>query len=103
VNATPLIGNYDPGHLDSAFDPSRARSQRDVEAALADLDRREPAWFVDTAPADIHDWGRVPLSAFPELERYRAENYAEAARPGGVAVYRRRQPPPREARRAPER
>src|SRR5216684_2039281 len=102
VNTSPLIGNFDPEHLTASFDPARSRSQPDVEWALADLDRRQPEWFVDTSTADIHNWGRIPVSTFPELLRYRAEHYTESARPGGVAVYSRRELPAKQARRAPE-
>jgi hypothetical protein len=102
VNTSPLIGNFDPEHLTASFDPARSRSQPDAEWALADLDRRQPEWFVDTSTADIHSWGRIPVSTFPELLRYRAEHYTESARPGGVAIYRRRELPAKQARRSPE-
>lgn len=97
VNTSVHMGNFDPLHLTNGFDPTRHRSQRDIEATLEDLDRRRPAWFVDTAPADIHGWGRLPLSAFPELLHYREQHYVEVARPGGAAVYRRVDAPAKEA------
>jgi hypothetical protein len=45
--------------------------------------------IVDTAPADIHAWAHMPLSAIPELRDYVAANYHLAANPGGAAVYLR--------------
>ncbi|HZZ85624.1 MAG TPA: hypothetical protein VFE30_13880 [Anaeromyxobacteraceae bacterium] len=83
-------GNFDPGHLPPGFDAAAHRSDRDVRATLEDLERNRPAVFVDTAPADIHHWSRIPLSAFPELERYLRAHYAPVAAPGGAVVYRRR-------------
>ncbi len=83
-------GNFDPGHLPPGFDAAAHRSDRDVRATLEDLERNRPAIFVDTAPADIHHWSRVPLSAFPDLERYLRAHYAPVAAPGGAVVYRRR-------------
>ena len=101
VNTSVHMGNFDPLHLPAGFDASQHRSQPDVDATLQDLQKREPAWFVDTSPAGIHGWDRIPLSAFPELQRYRDEHYVEVARPGGAAVYRRRAPPAAEAAHLP--
>ena len=98
INTTPQIGNFDPAHLPADFDPAQHRAARDVAALLEDLDRRRPQWFIDTAPAGIHLWNRVPLSAFPDLLHYRAEHYLEVARPGGAPVYRRRDGPTVQAR-----
>jgi hypothetical protein len=99
LNTTPHMGNFDPAHLPATFDPALHKAQRDVEATLEDLEKRRPAWFVDTSPAGIHLWDRIPLSSFPELARYRDEHYVEVARPGGAPVYRRRDEQPVQARR----
>jgi len=97
VNTSVHMGNFDPAHLPDGFDPAAHRSRSDVDATLRDLERRQPAWLVDTSTAGIHRWDRIPLSAFPELLRYRDEHYVEVARPGRAAVYRRRAVPSREA------
>ncbi len=89
-NTSVQIGDFDPHHLPDGYDLSRAVSQRDVSLALQDLETNRPAIFVDTAPADIHDWHRVPLSVVPPLKRYVDEHYALVASPAGAAVYRRR-------------
>src|SRR5439155_787371 len=65
LNTSPHRGNFDPAHLPATFDPARHRAQRDVDATLEDLEKRRPSWFVDTSPAGIHLWARIPLSAFP--------------------------------------
>jgi len=98
LNTSPHMGNFDPAHLPASFDPAQHRAQRDIEATLEDLDKRRPSWFVDTSPAGIHLWDRIPLWAFPELARYRDEHYVEVARPGGAPVYRRRDGPAAQAR-----
>jgi len=90
LNTSLHMGNFDPMHLGSDFDPARYRSQGDIRATLADLRTRKPALVVDTAPADIHGWSKIPLSAFPELRSYIEEHYEEVGRPGGAIVYRRR-------------
>ena len=97
-NTSVHMGNFDPAHLPATFDPAQHRSPADVEATLEDLEKRRPSWFVDTSPAGIHLWDRVPLSAFPELARYRDDHYLEVARPGGAPVYRRRDEPAAQAR-----
>ena len=45
---------------------------------------------IDTAPANIHSWGRIPLAKFPELEAYIHAHYQLVGQPAGAAVYRRR-------------
>ncbi|BDG09415.1 glycosyltransferase family 39 protein [Anaeromyxobacter paludicola] len=82
-------GNFDPGHLPDGFDAAAHRSERDVRATLEDLEANRPALFVDTGPADIHHWSRVPLAAFPDLRDYLLAHYAPVATPGGAVVYRR--------------
>ncbi|MGZ6123807.1 MAG: ArnT family glycosyltransferase [Myxococcales bacterium] len=89
VNTSVQMGNFDPARLPADFDPARHQSRRDIEATLSDLESRKPLWFVDTSPAGIHDWDHIPLSAFPELARYRDEHYQEVARAGGAPIYRR--------------
>ena len=82
------IGGYDPAHVPPGFDVGAHRSQRDLAALLRDLGGTE--WFVDTAPADIHDWAKAPLAAFPELQVYIDAHYQLVASPAGAAIYRRR-------------
>ncbi|MFN2546058.1 MAG: hypothetical protein ABR567_01355, partial [Myxococcales bacterium] len=89
-NCSLHMGHFDPLHLPDGFHPEEYRSAPDVQATLADLETRRPALVVDTAPADIHGWSKVPLSAFPELRSYIEEHYEEVGRPGGAIVYRRR-------------
>jgi len=83
------MGNFDPHHLPKDFDPAAHRSAVDVERTLRDLEANKPPWIVDTAPADIHDWAKIPLNKFPELQHYVTANYRLVAHPGGTAVYRR--------------
>jgi hypothetical protein len=85
------MGNFDPGELPPGFDVTPHRSQRDVDATLADLEANRPRWVVDTAPADIHSWSLVPLWKFPALDAYVADRYALVAEPAGARVYRRRE------------
>jgi hypothetical protein len=90
-NTSVHIGDFDPGELPDGFDLSPYVSQRDVEQTLRDLEMNRPVYFVDTAPADIHEWHRVPLALVPPLKRYVDEHYALVARPAGALVYRRRE------------
>jgi hypothetical protein len=89
-NTSIQIGDFDPHHLPEGFDLSAHVSARDLDQLLRDLEANRPAIFVDTAPSNIHDWGRVPLEVVPRLARYVEDHYALVARPGGSAVYRRR-------------
>jgi Dolichyl-phosphate-mannose-protein mannosyltransferase len=89
-NSSVLVGDFDPHHLPEGFDFTPYVSQPDVALTLRDLDTNRPAFFVDTAPADIHEWHRVPLGAVPALEAYLHQHYDLVAQPAGAAVYQRR-------------
>lgn len=84
------VGDFDPHHLPEGFDIAPHVSRRDVDLTLQDLEANRPAYVVDTAPADIHDWRHVPLAVVPPLRRYVQDHYVLVATPGGAAVYRRR-------------
>ncbi|MBS2023740.1 MAG: hypothetical protein JST92_15150, partial [Deltaproteobacteria bacterium] len=86
-NTSVQMGNFDPLHLAADFDPARTTSQRDVELALRDLQARRPRFVVDTAPADIHGWSKIPLEKFPSLDAFVQQHYALIGTPGGARVY----------------
>jgi hypothetical protein len=88
-----LVGNFDPGHLKPDFDASRHVSERDVAAALRDLEDHRVAIFVDLAPAKIHHWDRLPLSSVPALAQYLHAHYQLFGSPAGALVYRRKSEP----------
>ncbi len=92
-NTSVHMGNFDPEHLPRSFDAAAHRSAPDELATIEDLERRRPRWVVDTSPADIHGWSRVPISAFPDLDRYLGAHYVEAGRPAGARVLRLRDGP----------
>jgi hypothetical protein len=87
------MGNFDPGDLPAGFEPSRHRSDRDVHATIEDLRRNAPALVVDTAPADIHSWSKIPLAAFPELLSEVARSYQPPVECSGARLYRRAEAP----------
>ncbi len=92
VNTSVHMGDFDPGQLSDGFDPRKFRSDRDVAMTLRDLERNKPELFVDTAPADIHGWRRIPLGDFPDLDRYLQQNYHLVGVPASARVYRRNYP-----------
>ncbi len=59
------------------------------DALMADLERRPPAHFVDTAPADLNQWGRFSLDRFPPLQELVREHYHPLATVDGAVIYRR--------------
>jgi hypothetical protein len=93
-NTSTHVGDFDPAHLPPGFDLSPHRSHRDIQATVQDLEVRRPEYVVDTAPADIHAWSRVPLAVVPEIASYVSSRYEEVARPAGAIVYRRRDAAP---------
>ena len=93
LNTSVHMGNFDPAHLPEGFDVAPFESNVDIQRTLEDLEARRPAWVVDTAPADLHHWSRVPLAKFPALEAYLQSHYQAVAAPAGAVVYRRREAP----------
>jgi hypothetical protein len=83
------LGNHDPEMLPPKLDLSQSLSERDVVATLLDLEKNRVPLFVDTSPAAIHGWDRLPVSKVPALALYFAAHYRLVAQPGGALVYRR--------------
>lgn len=55
-----------------------------------DIEKNKPVYFIDTAPAALHDYEHFPMSDYPELSRYVKDNFKTEAVVNGVVVYRRR-------------
>jgi 4-amino-4-deoxy-L-arabinose transferase-like glycosyltransferase len=89
IHTSLLFSNVDAMQLPADVDAARLRSPDDEAAFIADLDTRHAEWLVDTSPADIKRWSRLPLASLPALARYVAAHYRKVASPGGAAVYRR--------------
>jgi len=88
MRTAPQVGDFDPLHLPEGFDFRPYRSERDIGAALLDLEKNRPAIVLDTSPADVHRWSLFPLDAVPDLRRFIALHYREVGRPAGAVVYR---------------
>jgi hypothetical protein len=91
IHTSQLFGNVDAMELPAVVDAARLRSLDDEAAFIADLEERRAPWLVDTSPANIKSWSKLPLAALPSLARYVAAHYRKVAAPGGVTVYRREQ------------
>lgn len=89
IHTSLLFGNVDAMQLPAHVDTIRLRSLDDEAAFVADLERHRAEWLVDTSPADIKRWSKLPLAALPLVARYVAAHYRKVASPGGAAVYRR--------------
>jgi hypothetical protein len=88
-NTSVHMGDFDPGSIYGSFDPTAHKSQLDVDNTLVDLEKNRPALVIDTAPCDIHHWGKIPLDRFPDLDGYIHSHYRLVAEPGQCRVYRR--------------
>jgi hypothetical protein len=94
IHTSQLFGNVDAMQLPAHCDATRLRSRDDEAAFIAHLEARQVGWLVDTAPADIKHWSRLPLASLPSLAQYVAANFEAVASPGGATVYRRLNRPP---------
>lgn len=54
-----------------------------------DLERHKPVYFVDTTPANLHDYLDYPIERYPHLLNYIKDNYREETRINDVIFYRR--------------
>jgi hypothetical protein len=87
------LSGYVPGNRatrEGAFDERALVSEAHWDQLMRDLERRPPAFVLDTAPANLHEWGRYPMREFPRLERFVREGYDAVAIVDGVWVWRRR-------------
>ncbi|MCU1282165.1 MAG: hypothetical protein JWM53_5711 [bacterium] len=89
IHTSQLFGNVDAMQIPAHVDAARLRSPGDEAAFIEDLAAGRSQWFVDTSPANIKSWSKLPLAALPSLARYVAAHYEKVASPGGAAVYRR--------------
>jgi len=60
------------------------------EAFWQDLKKNQPQYFVDTSPANLHDYKRFPVIKYPELYSYLTENYDKVENIMGVEIYKRK-------------
>jgi hypothetical protein len=56
---------------------------------FADLETRRPALFVDAAAAGWDGYDKFPITRYPRLQSYLAQNYRPVETQGGVVLYRR--------------
>ena len=89
IHTSQLFGNVDAMELPADVDAAQLRSPDDEAAFIADLEARRAQWLIDTSPANIKSWSKLPLAALPSLARYVATRYQKVASPGGATVYRR--------------
>jgi 4-amino-4-deoxy-L-arabinose transferase-like glycosyltransferase len=92
IHTSQLFGNVDAMQLPTDVDATRLRAPADEAAFIDDLATRRAQWLVDTSPADIKSWSKLPLAALPSLARYVSAHYRKVASPGGAAVYSRLSP-----------
>lgn len=91
IHTSLHMGDFDTAQIPPGFDLKPYHSRIDLERTIADLEKYRPAVVVDTAPADVNHFGKVPLDSFPELDRYIQAHYELEAEPAGARVYRRRE------------
>jgi 4-amino-4-deoxy-L-arabinose transferase-like glycosyltransferase len=81
-----LAGNdaFDRGALDTH---GRVVAEH-WDLLTGDLERNQPEWIVDTAPASLNGWRRYPLSDFPRLDAFVGAHYRVDRIVGGATIYR---------------
>jgi len=103
VLAPARLTGYVPGNLASLegrAGPGYAVPEH-WDWLMADLERSEATFVLDTAPAGIYRWDRYPLRDFPRLDRYLRDRYEVAGVVDGVRVFRRQGCRPSDGARLP--
>lgn len=72
------------------FDTSTYASSLAWEALWEDFAKNPPTYFVDTQPANIHNYGKYPVIQYPQLFRYVQKNYRFWKNVGGCLIYKKR-------------
>jgi 4-amino-4-deoxy-L-arabinose transferase-like glycosyltransferase len=87
------LTGYVPGNRASRTGEVDTRSllrEEHWDLLMGDLERRRPAFVVDTAPSGLHGWDRYPLADFPRLQRFVRSGYDAVSIVDGVWIWRRR-------------
>lgn len=79
-----------PTARDRAFDTAAYVTPGSWDMLFTDLDRHPPRYIIDTAPGNYHDYGKYPISRYPQLVSYLERDYQLEARVAGADFYRRR-------------
>ncbi|MBI2340283.1 MAG: hypothetical protein HYU99_07970, partial [Deltaproteobacteria bacterium] len=90
---TDLLTGKVPGSQksdDPAFDAQKFAAPEAWEALWEDFKNHPPAYFVDTSPADIHNYKKYPVKHYPPLYRYLRENYRFWKNMNGCLIYKRK-------------
>ena len=72
------LTGYVPGNRASRAGEIDTRSlvrEEHWDLLMGDLERRRPAFVVDTAPSGLHGWDRYPLADFPRLQGFVRSGY----------------------------
>lgn len=75
---------------DPDFDSSEYITPGSWDLFFEDMERNKPLYFVDTSPGDHHDYGKYPMSKYPELTKFVGDNYILEKSVAGADVYRRK-------------
>ncbi len=70
------------------FDTSRYAVPEAWKALWEDFAKQKPDYIVDTAPANIHNYGKYPLSLYPELYSFVQNNYRLFKNKDGTIIYK---------------
>ena len=87
IATNSLLAKNEPGR--SAAAPNREPDPRVWKWFFRDLAEHPPEYIVDTAPAQVRDADRSPISDFPRFERYVHDHYHLIRTIDGFAIYQR--------------
>lgn len=75
---------------DPGFDTQKFVPQGAWDILWEDFKKRPPTYFVDTSTADMHHYGKYPVSNYPRLFQYLQEYYVKVGEVKNCLIYKRK-------------
>lgn len=91
-----IISDFVSGRVFGTSNTSRAvrneLTEKFLPLLMDDLRKNSPLYFIDTSPSGYFGYDRFPLTMFPEINTYVADNYNKDSEIDGIVIYRRKTP-----------
>lgn len=78
-----------PGRTKIEKDTAKFAIPETWDMFMGDIERHRPAYIIDTAPANLHDYKDFPIDKYERIREYVQKNYREEANINGAIFYRR--------------
>lgn len=78
-----------PSAKDKFFDTKPYVTKGSWNLFFEDMNKNRPIYFIDTSPGNYHDYGKYPITNYPDLMKYLNRHYHFESTVNGANIYRR--------------